>query len=126
MSTNLCIANTLKLINVLQNNSRNLCNYDCSCTKPFLGPSISMVCYNTRVITLYSKDGSLISYDYIDNDEILTSSTFRVQNIDGNCCTLLILKFSNGVYSSTGQTVTVDLNCICAIKCLEDVVVNNI
>lgn len=126
MTTNICIANTLKLINILQNNSQNLHSYDFSCTRPFLGPTISACCYNTRVITIYSKDGSIISFDYIENNETFNSSFFRIQNIDDKCCSLLLLKFSDGIYTSTGQTVVINLDCICAIKCVEDVVVNNV
>ena len=53
MKSNKCIRNLLKLINLLQNNSINNCSMNDGCTKPFLGPSINNICYNTRVITLY-------------------------------------------------------------------------
>lgn len=126
MKTNNCIKNLLKLICVLQNNSRNMICLDEGCTKPFLGPSITSECYNTRVITLYNKQGNLFTANYLDNGVINNSSTFRVQNVSDDCCTLLILSNQDGEFVSTKQTITVKLSCICAIKCLEDAAVYNL
>lgn len=126
METNNCIKNLLKLICVLQNNSKNLTCLDEGCTKPFLGPSVTDICYNTRVITLYNKQGTLFSANYFDNDVINSSSIFRVLNVTDDCCTLLILNNIDGEFFSTKQSITVKLSCICAVKCLEDAVVSNL
>lgn len=126
MKVNSCIRNLLKLICLLQNNSQSIACLDDSCTRPFLGPSINGCCYNTRVITLYNKAGDLFTTDYLDNGNFSNSSTFRVQKVDDNCCTLLILSNENGEFVSTKQTITIKLSCICAIKCLGDFVVNNL
>lgn len=124
---NRCIKNLLKLICLLQKNSENKCSLEDGCTKPFLGPSMNNICYNTRVITLYNKDNSLFTSNYINESGYQEeSSLFRVEKVFDNCATLLILRKENNEYCSTGQTVTVKLECICAIKCLEDVIVNNL
>ena len=116
---NNCITNLLKYISLLQTNSISNCDNVNSCSKPFLG-DISSSCYNTRVISLYKRDGSLFTTVYNNT----TSSVFRIMSITGNCCTLLILTPTN--YQSTNQFITLDLNCICAVRCIEDVYVNNI
>ncbi len=120
MKENHCIKNLLRFIDVLQKNSVDrVCLEDC-CSKPYLGPAINGKCFNTRVVTLYNCKGDLFSSEYSYNGNIATSSTFRIQDIHDNCCTLLILNNENGTYSSTGQYITVDISCICAVKCLSD------
>ena len=127
MQTNNCIKNLLKVICVLQNNSKNFTCLDEGCIKPFLGPSIVSTCYDTRVITLYNKDGELFTANYFDeNNNLDSSSLFRVQNVENDCCTLLILRNTDGEYISTKQTITIRISCICAIKCIEDTVVTNL
>ena len=126
METNQCIKNLLKLICVLQNNSQNMSCLDEGCTKPFLGPTITSSCYNTRVVTLYNKQGTLFTTNFIDNGVGSSSSNFRVQKVEDDCCTLLILNNVDGEFVSTRQTITVKLSCICAVKCIEDVFVNNL
>lgn len=124
MKSNRCIKNLLRLILVLQNNSTDIsCMMD-DCTKPFLGPSISKDCYNTRVITLYTKDGSLLESIFHDCNELKRSPYFRIQEIDDECCTLLILDNIDGKFISTRQTTVVRLSCICAVKCIDDVSIN--
>lgn len=127
MRTNSCIKNLLKFISLLQRNSLNTCALDGGCTRPFLGPIVNNTCYNTRVITLYKRNGEIFEATYTDQDGNLnTSSLFRVSDVHHDCCTLLILNENNGEYSSTGEYVTINIGCICAIKCLEDVVVENL
>lgn len=122
-----CIKNTLKLIALLQNNSRDMCCNNSTCCKRFLGPSISLACYNTRVITLYNKKGQILSFNYINNlGSEVSTSTFRVQEVKDNCCKLLLLDYTDGNYVSLKQTVIVNLDCIAAIKCLGDVIVSNL
>jgi len=126
MTTNRCIKNLLKLIALLQNNSQEEC-CDVSCTKPFLGPALDMVCYNTRVITLYNKNGTQFTSTYTDsNNNIQASGFFRIQSVDDNCVTCLILNKVGNSYVSTTSYITINLSCICAIKCIEDTVVENL
>ena len=122
MKVNSCIRNLLKLILVLQNNSMDISCGSNDCSKPFLGPSLSIDCYNTRVITLYKKNGEIFSSTYGDS----SSSYFRIQSVSDDCVTLLILENTSDGYISTGEFITINISCICAVKCIEDVVVNNL
>lgn len=123
MKTNICIKNLLKFILVLQKNSCDTsCNTD-NCSKSFLGPSISFGSYNTRVITLYTKVGQLFESPFYINNELRTSNYFRIQEVDEDCCTLLILDNSTGQFLSTGQTIKVRLACVGAIKCIDDITI---
>ncbi len=119
MKNNNCLLNLLKLIVLLQNNSINN-NETFGCDKNYLGPSFNYVCYNTRVLTLYNKQGNLITTNYGTD----SSSYYRVNRIMDNCVELLILRRENDTYYSTNQFITINMNCICAIKCISDVYVN--
>ena len=127
MTTNRCIKNLLRLINLLQENSQNKCRSNDGCLKPYLGPTSEAICYNTRVITLYTKNGTLFTAPYFNNDNLeVNSSLFRVEKVNDDCVTLLILREENGTYLSTNNFITVNLNCVCAIKCIVDTVVENL
>ena len=120
---NRCIKNILKLICLLQNNSSSPCNNE-DCTRPCLGPNINGICYNTRVISLYTKNGTLFTTTYINSDNVeVTSSVFKVISVDNNVATLLILNDNNGEYLSTNNFITININCICAIRCIVDVAI---
>ena len=124
---NRCIKNLLKLICLLQDNSENSNCLEEGCSKSFLGPNINCICYNTRVITIYNKNGSLFTTTYIDEDNVTqTSSLFRVERVLEDTCVLRILSEIDGDYVSTNNFITVNLGCICAIKCLDDVVIENL
>lgn len=121
MKNNNCILNLLKLIVLLQNNSSDRYNFDFGCSKPYLGPNLNTICYNTRVISLYTKDGSLFSAPYGDGNE---SNYFRINNIDNDCVTLLILRRDGDTYFSTNEKIIININCICAIRCITDISLN--
>ncbi len=129
-----CFTNILKLIEKLQENSRCENINDNSCSRPFLGTPMNIECYNTRPITFYGCDNNLITVDYtttIDGTELSgTTSVFRVEKVKG-CCVLLSILIENPdttattrPYVSINQTITINLNCICAIKCLGDTTVD--
>ena len=105
---NNCLLNLLKVISLLQENA---CINNCN--------SLNNA-YNTRVVTLYRKDGSLINVPYSNG----TSSYLRVSNINNNCITFLILRLDDDTYYSTSEYITININCICAVKCIEDVSIN--
>lgn len=48
-----CLAEILEVILCLQQNKNESC-VDNSCSRPFLGPTANIVCFNTRPITIYS------------------------------------------------------------------------
>ena len=127
MTTNRCIKNLLKLIALLQDNSKDDCCFEEGCTKPFLGPTINCICYNTRVITLYNKKGTLLTGSYLNsNGQSEVSSLFRVEHINDNCVTLRVLYKDNNNYIASNSFINVNLGCICAIQCIEDAVVSNL
>lgn len=127
MSTNYCMLNLLKVICLLQKNSEKNRFSNHRCDYPFLGNKYSGLFYNTRVLSFYKRDGSLFSTNYFENNSnIQSSSVFRLMNIDDDSATLLILSYDGTNYTSTNQFLTIDLKCICAIRCIDDVIVNNI
>lgn len=124
-NTNDGIRETLCLILTLQKESLR-CNDNETCTKPYLGPSLTTICYNTRPITLYNCcNGSIWTFPYNLNGETGTSSIFRIENIEGDCATFRILipttdTEGNTTYSLSNSYFTIDLSCVSAMQCLND------
>ena len=114
---NNCIKNLLRLILLLQKNSVFDSCLELGCSRNYLGPSFNFICYNTRVITLYTKDGTLLLGQY---DVESFSEYFRVCSVNDDCCTLMILRRDGDNFIATGQYITVNLKCICAVKCIID------
>ena len=116
MNHNNCMHNLIKFICLLQDNSTNhFCQSNCE--KPFLGPIMNPPCYDTRVVSFYRKDGSLFTTNIENN----TYSYFRIMSITNTCCKLLALQKENNTYSSTNQIITLDIHCIGAICCIQDI-----
>lgn len=122
---NCCLAKILKVIDILQKNASDDICVEEGCTKSYLGERTNTLCYNTRPITLYTKDNNLFTSTYEVNGTTNTSSVFRVENVCGCCATLRVLAPSAEdpatPYQKTSSFVTVNLNCICALKCLSDI-----
>ena len=118
-----CISDILEKILVLQKQDFNCDNF-IGCDKPFLGPSQTNICYNTRPIQLYNCcNGNPWSFNYTTSEgETAVSNIFRVEALDECCCTCRILSFDSttGVFSSTNEFVTIDLHCCGAIRCFSD------
>ena len=107
-----CIGDILKNIICMQQKSSIFCD-EGGCDRPFLGPN-NTDCYNTRPISFYS----------CCTGEIYTvngSSIFRLESIDDCCCKCRILNFADGTYTSTNDFFTINLNCVSAIKCYQDI-----
>ena len=117
-----CIAEILKVINILQS---EVCPGDnCleTCTRAYFGPN-SSVDFNTRPVTLYTCNGSPITMPISNNPgETTTSNIFRVERVDGCCATLRVLTYNNETssYTATNSFFTVNTDCCCSIKCLAD------
>lgn len=127
MNNNRCITNLLKYINLLQINSVNTKTNITGCNKPYLGPSNNSICYNTRPINIYTKNGTMLESTYTFNNNTFISNVYRIQKINNNCITLLILGITNdNQYFNTNSYITINTNCICAVKCLDDTIVDNI
>ena len=117
-----CIAEILKVINILQS---EVCPGDScleTCTRAFFGPN-SSVDFNTRPVTLYTCNNSLVQMPVSNTPgEETTSSTFRVEKVDGCCATLRVLVFNaeTSTYTATNSFFTINTDCLCDIKCLGD------
>ena len=122
-----CLANILKVINVLQNNAEKIdCNY--TCTRPFLGEVVNNTCFNTRLVSLYRCDNSLITLPYTLNGVAGETSVFRVQSVNDNSVTvLLIADAGDETYNvNTNTFATINLGCVCAIRCIGDTTITNV
>ncbi len=130
-----CFAKILKVIYILQKNASGTDCFDGSCTRPFLGGTPDVICFNTRPVSFYLSDGSLFEATYTTDDNgqtvTATSSVFRVEKVNDNCVLLRILEnattpTATSPYQATNQFITLNLSCICALRCLSDVVLENI
>ena len=117
-----CIAEILKVINILQ---CEVCPGDScleTCTRAFFGPA-SSVDFNTRPVTLYTCNGTQVAIPVSNTPgETTTSGTFRVEKVDGCCATLRVLTYdeASSTYTATNSFFTINTDCLCAIKCLGD------
>lgn len=138
-STN-SIADILNVINILQENA-SCCGNNCldTCDRGFLGCNISTVGCNTRPITLYTNNNIAwqmpITKENTDcsSDINNCSQVFRIEKIDGNCATFRVLtdnpdetERTTIPYVATNSFFSMNLNCICCIKCLNDTYVANL
>lgn len=128
---NSCLAKTLESILMLQQ-QENDCNEDNTCTRPFLGPTLNVICFNTRPINIYSCCNNILwTMPYTLNETTETSSVFRVENIDNECATFRVLAPNPDTtsifpYIATEDFFTIRLSCIGAIKCLGDTSITGI
>ena len=131
---NCCFTKTLKLIDILQRSSEQDECFDNTCSRPFLGVNIPSLCFNTRPITFYGCNNNLITVNYtaVINGETLTgeSGIFRVEKVDDGCLTVSVLipnPDTNDTlrpYVTTNNTATINLSCVCVLKCLPDTIVD--
>lgn len=127
---NNCIEEILNIILILQENA-NCCDVALeSCDKGFLGQYSPQLNYNTRPLMLYLCNGTPLSIS-IEKDSLAPlSSIFRVEKLDKCCATFRVL-IQNNVdgeisYTSTNSFFTVNLGCVCCIKCLNDTYIDNL
>lgn len=130
-----CIAEILTVINVLQQNAN--CNDTCleTCDRGFLGCGNTTYNCNTRPVVIYTCAGNgtpwsmpITRENVICGDLGVTcSNVFRVEKIDGCCCTFRVLapnpdEATNLTipYIATNSFFTMNLNCCCALRCLPD------
>ena len=122
-----CFADILKVILLLQ---QNVCENDSclqTCDKGFLGQN-SKTIYNTRPIVLYtcSNGSKALEMPVSKNIDVSeTSSVFRLEKLNNCCATCRVLtknqnRESKYPYVGTNSFFTINLNCICILRCLED------
>lgn len=125
-----CIAEILTVICVLQQNAN--CADSCldSCDRGFLGCGANSLNCNTRPIMIFTCGGGNVPFAMPiskDPDETTTSNVFRVEKIDENCATFRVLARNAETealpFSATNSFFTMNLNCVCALRCLNDTVV---
>lgn len=132
-----CISEILTVINILQNNAE--CSDSCldTCDRGFLGNTVASFAYNTRPVMLYTASSNgVIPWTMPTNREETstdTSSVFRVEKVDGNCATFRVLAPNPDEttvvtmpYVITNSFFTMNLNCVCCIRCLNDTVVEGV
>ena len=117
-----CIQEILRKILHLQKQDYDSECY-AGCDKPYLGPTCTMVCYNTRPLMLFNcATGNQWTFPYSINGTTGESNIFRIEALDDCCCTCRVLALNDdGTYTATSDFFTLDLNCVGAIKCLPDV-----
>lgn len=130
MSNDCCFSKTLMLIDALQKSVEKDECFDNTCSRPYLGANIQTICFNTRPVTFYNCNNTMITANYnttINGTTYTgTSGIFRVENVQGCCCVCSILISNPDTndtlmpYVSTGQTTIINLKCVCALKCLPD------
>lgn len=128
-----CLAEILSVILVLQ---QNACVDSCldSCDRPMLGGGPTCLVCNTRPVMLYTCCGNGTPWSMpVTKDSTATcsgnsngcSSVFRVEKIEGTCCTFRVLQDNPDTtslypYVTTNSVFTMDLGCVCCIRCLTD------
>ena len=110
------IAEILEKILILQQQSET--NINLGCERPFISNNILA---NTRPIMLYLCNNNPLEIEYTSDNQTLLSNTFRVEGLDNSTVTVRLLNNSNGTITSTNETATINMNCIAAIKCLQDI-----
>ena len=130
-----CISEILTVICILQQNAS--CSEACldTCDRGFLGCGTTALTCNTRPIMLYTCCGNGVPWtmpttktDGTCGDEGVTcSSVFRIEKIDGCCATFRVLAPNPDTtevalipYVATNSFFTMNLNCVCTLRCLQD------
>lgn len=130
---NNCVAEILSVILMLQQNAG--CAESCleTCDRGFLGCNASTLLCNTRPVMLYTCAGNGTPWSMPTVRENITcpgettcSSVFRIEKIDGSCATFRVLAPNTAAeepdipYISTNSFFTMNLDCVCVIRCLPD------
>lgn len=128
-----CICEILKVILLLQ---QSVCQNDScleTCDKGFLGQSCSSFC-NTRPVSLYtcgSASTPIAMPISKSPTETVTSTVFRLEKLDDCCATFRVLTTNPDTtsvfpFTATNSFFTINLNCVCILRCLDDTFVDNI
>lgn len=127
-----CVSEILQVILILQ---QNACPENCldTCDRPLLGGGPNCLICNTRPVMLYTCCGNGTPWSMPTTKENVTcgttgvtcSSVFRIEKLDCNCATFRVLEdnpdtTSNLPYVATNSFFTMDLDCLCVVRCLDD------
>ena len=122
-----CIADILKVILLLQ---QSVCQNDScleTCDRGFLGQSCATFC-NTRPVVLYtcgSGNEPLAMPISRTVGETVTSTVFRLEKLDECCATFRVLAPNTDTtsifpFETTNSFFTINLSCVCVLRCLDD------
>ena len=128
-----CMADILKVILILQ---KKACGGDTcleTCDRGFLGQN-STFAVHTRTIVFYTCSNTEaplampISRDPTVTD---TSSVFRLEKLDDCCATCRVLAPNTDTtstlpYVATNSFFTINLDCVCILRCLDDTFVETL
>ena len=125
-----CIADILKVILILQQSANQSDTCLETCDRGFLGQQCCPSFYNTRPIVLYTcnTNSTPLAIPISKTPtETTTSTIFRVEKLDECCatCRVLIANQDN-TYTSTNSFFTINLNCVCCIRCLDDTFIEGV
>lgn len=118
-----CLREILCTIVNLQKKGQCIDNGIASCDRPFLGINNSNF-FNTRPISLYTcPTNTLWTMPYTLDGVEGTSTVFRVETVEDCCATFRVLApgEEEGTFQSTESFFTINLNCVGAIQCLDDI-----
>lgn len=125
-----CIADILKVILILQQSANQSDSCLETCDRGFLGQQCCPSFYNTRPIVLYtcnSNNTPLAMPISKTPTENVTSNIFRVEKLDDCCATCRVLVANqDNTYTSTNSFFTINLDCVCCIRCLDDIFVEGV
>lgn len=138
-----CIAGILKVILAIQKGSKHeACDFE-TCDRAKLGDNKVISSLNTRPLHLFlcCNNGDNPLEMPVDNEPIRPSTKFsnifRVEKLDECCATFRVLEEKKGSSQTlenntkvelvaTDSFFTLDLKCVCVIKCLEDAFVEGL
>lgn len=126
-----CIQDILKVILLLQ---QSVCPSDVclqTCDRGFLGQN-STTLFNTRPVVLYmcGANGTPLAMPISRDPAVTETSTiFRLEKLDGCCATFRVLTPNSDTtslfpYVATNSFFTVNLDCVCILRCLDDTYVD--
>lgn len=127
-----CITEILQVISILQSNA---CPDGClnSCDRPTLGGGTNCIVCNTRPIMLYTCAGNGVPWSMpaSKTDPSITTNIFRVEKVEGCCCTFRCLLANTNAdsiypYMATDSIFTMNIGCVCALSCLNDTYVDTL
>lgn len=127
------VAEILRVILVLQ---QNACPESCldTCDRPMLGSGSSCLICNTRPVMLYTTGSNGIAWSMPVTKDVTAScgttgvtcsSVFRVEKVENNCATFRVLQDNPDTtslypYVGTNSFFTMNLDCLCCLRCLSD------
>ena len=125
------MADILKVILILQETADGTDACLDTCDRGFLGQQCCPICYNTRPITLFTccagNSTPLAMPISKSPTETATSTVFRLEKLDNCCATCRVLIVNdNNTYTSTNSFFTINLDCLCVIRCLDDTFIEGV